>query len=430
MYAPTFISVVKSYVQPSPVTVAAFTSFASAHELKFTAASQHGNWVFVTLPVSQANTLFAAHFERFSNPTMTAALTPTLFVSPPEELLGHMEVLHPTTAFDQRSMRADRRPCSSARLLQSGRELANASVPADAVWHPDDPATETSSTLSVTGYTEQWAQRADLVGRAVTFIIFYRYQYFAFTLDGGTDPQQGLLDLDVIEMNIDIRISQSPGTGLATGVSITFLSVGDDETGEAFFTQLLDTTTSLAGVTNPPSTTTTLYGGNEVDFGSSLATKICNGYMALGARGISVLLASGDVHALSHPPARRFSNFFSAPSYQSLSSHFPDLALSAQIDVPIALPIRAISGSVDIRVPTLVLFGDGACQSGRSTLTMVCRMSAAAAVLYNPGAAPPGDMVRTQLACLDVRTRVWIDGDLSFSSIPLDPYFYARARFA
>jgi hypothetical protein len=45
---------------------------------------------------------------------------------------------------------------------------------------------------------------------------------------------------------------------------------------------------------------------------------------------------------------------------------------------------------------------------------MVCRTSAAAAVLYNPGAASPVDMVRTQLACLDVRTRVWIDETYRF----------------
>jgi len=82
--------------------------------------------------------------------------------------------------------------------------------------------------------------------------------------------------------------------GIATGVPVEFLSVGGGDTDADFASSLLDTTTFLDGVPNPPSAMTTSYGLNEEEFGSSLATKICNGYMALGARGISVLTASGD----------------------------------------------------------------------------------------------------------------------------------------
>ncbi|KAJ6600476.1 family S53 protease-like protein [Mycena vulgaris] len=295
---------VKSYVQPSPATVAAFTSFASAHGLNSTVISPHGEWVSIALSVAQANALFGAHFEKFSNPEMSTPLTRTLSISLPEELVGHVEVLHPTTAFDRPSMRADRRFSAAERRVRRRRRA----VPPDSCKAADDsltpaclqtlygipttPATQTSSTLVVTGYTEQWAQRADLVKFLQDFRpdISPNTTYALDTLDGGTDPQQDVFDLDIIEANIDIQYT----VGLATGVPVTFLSVGDDETEEAFFSQLLDTTTYLAGVTNPPNTMTTSYGGNEVDFGSSLATKICNGYMALGARGISVLFASGD----------------------------------------------------------------------------------------------------------------------------------------
>ncbi|KAJ7082485.1 hypothetical protein C8R44DRAFT_862605 [Mycena epipterygia] len=40
---------------------------------------------------------------------------------------------------------------------------------------------------------------------------------------------------------------------------------------------------------------TTSSGTNEADFGTSMALKICSGYMALGAWGISVVFASGDM---------------------------------------------------------------------------------------------------------------------------------------
>jgi tripeptidyl-peptidase-1 len=174
---------VKSYVQPSAVTVAAFTSFTSAHGLDSTAISPHGDWFSIALPVSQANTLFAAHFEKFTNPKIRTPLTRTLSVSLPEELVGHVQVLHPTTAFDQRSMRADRRFSDAARRVRRRRRA----VPPDSCKAADDsltpaclqtlygipttPATQTSSTLLVTGYTEQWAQRADLVVRIVIIVI-------------------------------------------------------------------------------------------------------------------------------------------------------------------------------------------------------------------------------------------------------------------
>ncbi|KAF7368588.1 Family S53 protease-like protein [Mycena venus] len=288
---------VKSYVQPSAATTTAFQSFAAANGLNSSVISPNGDWFSITLPISQANSLFAANFEKFTNPNMKTALTRTLSVSLPEELVGHVEVLHPTTAFDG--------PGTRPRLASGTR--SRRAVPPDSCMGPNDtitpaclqtlygipttPATQTNSTLFVTGYTEQWAQRADLVNFLKAFRpdIPPNTTYALETLDGGSDPQQAD-DFDIVEANLDIQYT----VGLATGVPVTFLSVGDDDTEEAFFTQLLDTTTSLAGAANPPTTITTSYGSNEVDFGSSLATKICNGYMALGARGISVLFASGD----------------------------------------------------------------------------------------------------------------------------------------
>ncbi|KAJ7694031.1 peptidase S8/S53 domain-containing protein [Mycena olivaceomarginata] len=272
---------VKSYVQPSAVTVAAFTSFASAHGLDSTAISPHGDWFSIALPVSQANTLFAAHFEKFTNPKFA------------RRSRGRCPSRSRKSWWGMRFSDAARRVrrCRGAVPPDSCKAADDSPTPAclqTLYGIPTTPATQTSSTLLVTGYTEQWAQRADLV--AFRPDILPNTTYALDTLDGGTDPQQGLFDLDVIEANIDIQYT----VGLATGVLVTFLSVGDDETEEAFFTQLLDTSTYLAGVTSPPSTMTTSYGGNEVDFGRSLATKICYGYMALSARGISVLFASGD----------------------------------------------------------------------------------------------------------------------------------------
>jgi len=88
-----------------------------------------------------------------------------------------------------------------------------------------------------------------------------------------------------VEANLDTQYT----VGVALGVPVTFLTVGGD-----FTTALLDTTTFLANTPNPPSAMTTSYGTTEASITPSMAIQICNGYMALGARGISVIFASGD----------------------------------------------------------------------------------------------------------------------------------------
>jgi tripeptidyl-peptidase-1 len=71
---------------------------------------------------------------------------------------------------------------------------------------------------------------------------------------------------DGVEANLDVQYT----TGIATEVPVQFLSVG----GNNFATSLLDTTTFLDGVANPPSVMTTSYGSNEAGFGASMATLV------------------------------------------------------------------------------------------------------------------------------------------------------------
>lgn len=84
------------------------------------------------------------------------------------------------------------------------------------------------------------------------------------TTDGGVNNQSAA-DAGV-EADLDIEYT----TGVATGVPIQFLSVGGDD----FATSLLDTTTFLDGVANPPTVMTTSYGSTESGFGSAMAKSV------------------------------------------------------------------------------------------------------------------------------------------------------------
>ncbi|KAJ7142266.1 family S53 protease-like protein [Mycena epipterygia] len=284
---------VKAFAEPSSETVSAFNTFASANGLTPTVISPNGDWVTIILPVSQANKLFAAQFEVFTHPSMNHTITRTLSVSLPSDLVGHVDVIHPTTEFvtpDVRLVPAistieKRGPAASCNSsLASG--IVTPTCLQDLYGIPTTPATEKNNVLLVTAYEDEWAQNADLA----EFLTLLRPDipptttFTVLTTDNGTN-EQGPFDAGV-EADLDIEYT----TGIATGVPIQFLSVG----GFDFPTALLDTTTFLDGVPNPPTVMTTSYGDSESNFGPSVATKICNGYMALGARGISVVFASGD----------------------------------------------------------------------------------------------------------------------------------------
>ncbi|KAF8142713.1 family S53 protease-like protein [Mycena galopus ATCC 62051] len=291
---------VKAFVQPSAETVSAFNAFASANGLTPTVISPNGDWVSLTLPVSQANNLFAANFELFAHPDMTGTITRTLSVALPSELVGHVEVVHPSTDFTGLNPRIGLTPSISFSLDKrdtpascNSSEASGVVTPSclqDLYGIPTTPATQSSNTLLVTGYVDEWAETADLQ----TFLTLLRPDvspnttFSLLTVDGGENPQ-GADDAGT-EANLDIQYT----IGIATGVPATFLSVGGDGSDAGFATSLLDTTTFLDGIDSPPSVMTTSYGLTEVSFGTAMVTKICNGYMALGARGISVLSASGD----------------------------------------------------------------------------------------------------------------------------------------
>ncbi|KAJ6495850.1 subtilisin-like protein [Mycena vulgaris] len=297
---------VKSFVQPSNETVAAFNSFAAANGLKPTVVSPNGDWLSLTLTVSQANQLFGAQFEKFSHASLTEPITRTLTISLPSELIGHVDVVHPGTSFIGRNPGFSQlpfHPHSSEKRTEPGASC-NSSRPDGIVTPtclqkiygiPSTPATQKNNNILVTGYLGVSPNRTDLS----TFLEQFRPDippnttFDMITIDNATnqDPED-VPPVLVLEADLDVEYT----VGLATGVPVEFLSVGGrpDSDFSDLATALLDTNTFLDGVDNPPSVVTTSYGPMENQFESSVAKKICDSYMALGARGISVLFASGD----------------------------------------------------------------------------------------------------------------------------------------
>ncbi|KAJ6449379.1 hypothetical protein C8R45DRAFT_1131053 [Mycena sanguinolenta] len=251
---------VPTYIQPSSETVSDFGAFASANGFTPTVISPQGDLVSLTLPVSQASTLFAADFQHYTHRALDGPITLALsFTSP----VGADVRFAPILTAPHLDHRDQVRP------------------PASYIRNPGDPRHAEPSSLLVTGYGNEFAHEADLA-KFLTFRpdMSNCTTFTMVTTDNGINPQDA--NLTASEPNLDIPYT----AGIATNVPLDFLSVGGTDLATAFF----DTTTHSQH--DEPMTTS--FGDVETRFGASVATELCNQYMVQGAMGISVLFASGN----------------------------------------------------------------------------------------------------------------------------------------
>ena len=131
---------------------------------------------------------------------------------------------------------------------------------------PATLATQSSNGLGVSGFIDQFAQEADLQ----TFLANFRTDlppgttFSLQTIDDGQNPQ-GPNDAG-IEANLDIQYT----VGVASGVPVTFISVGDNNNDGPLF-GFLDIINFLLSESNPPHVLTTSYGFDETSMSSNVA---------------------------------------------------------------------------------------------------------------------------------------------------------------
>ncbi|KAF8891614.1 family S53 protease-like protein [Gymnopilus junonius] len=350
---------VEAFVAPTSDTVSLVNEWLSSNNITPATVSPAGDWLQFTIPISQANSLLGADFQVFTHGETGKQFVRTLSYSIPAVLQGHVDVVHPTTTFDnpfvhlpfvdvpKSNKRDEDAAALEARAVPSS--CASTITPAclQALYGiPTTPATQSSNVLGVSGFIQQFANKADLT----TFLKNLRPDipstttFTLETLDGGQDTQTA--SQAGVEANLDTQYT----IGVATEVPNAFISVGNnfqDGALEGF----LDIINFLLAQSNPPTVLTTSYGQNENTISRSLANQLCNAYTQLGARGTSILFASGDGGVSGSQSGRcttflptfpsgcpfmtsvgattgitetaatfssgGFSNFFARPSYQS-----------------------------------------------------------------------------------------------------------------
>ncbi|KAJ7180886.1 family S53 protease [Mycena filopes] len=322
---------VNAYTAPSAAALTAVQNWLSSNNVNAT-SSGSGDWLTATISVAQANTLLGATYETFQH-TSGKTYARTLSYSLPAEVAQHIDEVHPSTTFnspislqpvvsmpqaEHRKGRKHHKGGSGGSGSGSGTgsgggngtgsgtggtggTSANSTAADDCDTNvtpeclqtlyniPTTAATQKSNSIAVAGFIDQFAQKSDLqdflaafrtdVSPATTFSLE--------TLDGGENTQSA--KQAGVEANLDIQYT----VGVATGVPVAFVSVGE-QSQDGDLGGFLDIVTFLSAQKVVPQVMTTSYGENEADISPALANKLCNAYMALGARGTSVLFASGD----------------------------------------------------------------------------------------------------------------------------------------
>ncbi|KAJ7811501.1 hypothetical protein B0H13DRAFT_2685181 [Mycena leptocephala] len=242
---------VKAFTQPSSETATAFNAFASANGLNASVISPNGDWLALTLPVSQADDLFDAQFEFFTHPSMESAVARMLSISLPSELVGHVDVIHPSTEFTRpksslprtnpdSGMQLAKRQASSCNTSNGNGLITPASLQAlyGILTAPATHSTLSTNAIIVPEYSNEAAQTEYLAFRPD---IPLNTTFTVLSVDGGVNNQTNDTSQPTVEANLDIQYT----VGIATGVPVQFLAVGnignDNTTFDPFPTAILDT---------------------------------------------------------------------------------------------------------------------------------------------------------------------------------------------
>ncbi|KAI1796803.1 family S53 protease-like protein [Ganoderma leucocontextum] len=287
---------VEALVAPSQDTKDAVGSWLRDNGLNATTISPAGDWIAINVPVSQANTLFEANFSTFAHQdTPSKQFIRTLSYALPQSLQGHVDLVHPTVIFPEP---ADLAPTQSKTkrafhsLVERGgpSSCAKGTTPAclqDLYKIPTKPATHKDNSLGVTGFFGNNAHYTYLQG----FLKKYRPDMHSTTtfksvgIDGGSNKQD---TPSVSEGELDIQYT----VGMATNVPVTYYFIGYDTHDN--LNGYIDEVNHLLGLQKPPLVLTTSYALSESSVSFKLTDKLCHLYAQFGARGTTILFASGD----------------------------------------------------------------------------------------------------------------------------------------
>ncbi|KAJ7018607.1 family S53 protease-like protein [Mycena alexandri] len=290
---------VEAFVTPSEDTTNQVNAWLKSHNLSSSPLTTAGDWIAVSMTVSQANALLNAEFSAFQNADTNQTVHRTLSYSIPTMLKASINTIYPTVTFPVT------RPSFTRKKILTPSET-NTSTPSVAPdcpgnWTPtclqelygipSTPATPAANTFGVCGFENQFVDVQDLNA----FLKMFRPDMNPNTAFSLISVDNGINNQLPAGVGISASINIQTAVGLATDVPVVFISTGTGLTGSVdFFTALLDEANYLVSLAQPPETVVQTYSDSENDLTPQLAESICNSYAQLAARGVSYIVNAGD----------------------------------------------------------------------------------------------------------------------------------------
>ncbi|KAH8979051.1 subtilisin-like protein [Lactarius hatsudake] len=294
---------VANLVAPHPYTLKLVETWLLHYGVSsFNVSTSHGgNWLTVTgVPVSTANELLGASYQLYRYAGTNETILRTVGYALPAALHVHVQTVAPTTYFGLPAL-------TPRKGLRGHRGRAAAALSTRDV--PVTPALLRSLYNSVT--YQPVAMQQNMIG-----VAGFHGEYVG---DDDLDEFMRLFRSDandptflVIDINNSGYNPQSPGAeanldmqytqGMAWPTPHVFYSIGglaeefipdsfQPVNGNEPFLGWLEAIIALEDV---PQTIVASYGGDEQTFPRDYATSVCDLFGQLGARGVSILFASGD----------------------------------------------------------------------------------------------------------------------------------------
>ncbi|KAI9439772.1 subtilisin-like protein [Lactarius indigo] len=320
---------VAELVMPHPDTLKLVNSWLKYHGVPPSVSLTHGgNWLTLTgMSVSKANDLLGASYQLYRHTETNETIVRTTGYSLPAALHAHVQTVAPTTYFASPRMSwqtprkhsggaaAELVKASSGDLVTAlprrdddgdgngdGDGDSNGDGDGDGEgdgdvspgflhWlyksFPYVPAATDQNVLGIAGYVGEYPNLTDLAmfmdrfhgpGTKVPFIVIQLN-------NGGYDP-----DNPGREASVDVQYS----FGMAYPTPVVYYSVGDGPEGEDDpYLYWLNYMVNLRQ-RDLPQTISTSYANYETNWPRDHAKALCDLFMKLGARGVSILFAAGD----------------------------------------------------------------------------------------------------------------------------------------
>ncbi|KAH9172029.1 subtilisin-like protein [Lactarius sanguifluus] len=299
-------------VTPHQVTLELVHSWFAHHRVPSSSisTSHGGSWLtLIGVPISRANEMLGASYQLYRPAgTNDSTILRTVGYSLPVVLHTHVQTVAPTTNFSP--MRTSRQtPSIRAKAAfadvgsrepvtaMSSRNELEVVTPEVLRWLYKTfayvPAATDRNVLGIAGYNDEYPSPQDLEW----FLSAFRSDAKAptFTIEqvhgGGYDPSQ-----PGFEANLDIQYTQAiiyptPQVYYSTGGRLRWTPPSNEPASDDM---LLAWINYMLNKEDIPQTISTSNGIDENKVPLEYATAVCNLFAHLGARGVSVLYASGD----------------------------------------------------------------------------------------------------------------------------------------